>query len=242
MREEPRPSWWKSPWPWIGLSCGVLVVGVVGVFVAVNFLMYKGYQRAKERIVADPVMVAERIALKDPNVKVVSRDLKLHKVTLSNQKTGERFLLEQAGKDKLRIQTDAGEVVPDFSRPQAPWLLGLGSAAGPMPAWVPVPPDTKPRPLYALATGEVVSGCSILFPAGPVEDVLAFYRAELERKGFTLVPGDSLSASSPDYSSSVFLTPTEQKGRSGLLLTWSEMSGTPTTGNPVAGNPRTGNP
>jgi len=119
----------------------------------------------------------------------------------------------------------------------SPLRAGVVVSAGPMPSWVPVPPGSRPSPLYSLNTGEVVSGCSLLIPAGPVEDVLAFYRAELERKGFTLVPGDSLSASSPDYSSSVFLTPTEQKGRSGLLLTWSEMSGNPRAGNPTTGNP-----
>lgn len=224
---QGRPSRWKSPWLWIGLSCGVLALGALGILAAMGFSFYK-YREVRGRIREEPaLMMAEIVALKDKNVHVVSRDRERHAVTLRNGKRGESFLLEQVGTDKLRIRTDEGEVVPDFSRPRALWSLSLGKAAGPMPSWVPVPPGTKPRFLYALDTGEVVSGCSLLLPSGPTEEVLAFYRGELEQKGFTLVPGDSLSASSPDFSSSVFVTPTEQGARSGLLLTWSEMSGNP---------------
>lgn len=227
MREDLRPPRWKSPWFWIGLSCGVLALGALGFLVAMGFSVYK-YREARSRVRTEPALIYAEIAIrKDPNVTVVSRDRRLQTFTLRNQKTGERFVLGMGGEDKLRIQTEAGEVVPDFSPRDPSWTLRLGSAAGPLPSWVPVPPGSRPLPLYALQTGKVVSGCSVLFPSGPVEDVFAFYRGELERKGFTLVPGDSLSASSPDFSSSVFVTPTEQRGRSGLLLTWSEMAGNP---------------
>jgi hypothetical protein len=224
-----RPPLWKSPWLWIGLSCGVLAL-VLAVFVLFSLVPLIGYYRPggyRDRVRNEPTLLfAEMAARNDPNVKVVARDTNLHTVTLRNQKTGERFVLGQTGKDdKLSIRTDAGEVVLDISRPQPNWALGLGSGARPIPSWVPASPETKPRALYSLDTGEVVSGCSILTPSGPVEDVLAFYRAELERKGFELVPGDSLSASSPDYSSSVFLGPTEQGGQPALLLTWSQMTG-----------------
>ena len=237
MREGPRPALWKSPWLWIGLSCGVLALAV-GIVVLISLFPLISYYKpggTRERLRNETTLFfAEMAARKDRDVEVVSRDTKLHTVTLRNQKTGERFVLGQTAEDKLRIQAAAGEVVLDVSKPRPHWALWLGSAASPaMPSWVPVSPGTPPRPVYALDTGEVVSGGSILMPAGPAEDVLAFYRAELERQGLELVPGDSLSASSPDFSSSVFVTPTMQKGRSGLLLVWSQMAGNPESpGNP----------
>ena len=236
MRENRRPPLWKSPWLWISLSGGLLAL-VFGVIVLINLVTFAGYVRSggpRERLLNEPTLFfAEMAAGKDPNVKVVSRDTKLHTVTLRNQKTGERFVLGQNDEEKLRIETEAGEVVLDISKPDPGWELRLGNATGPMPSWLPAPPGTRPRPLYALDTGRSLSGCFILFPSGPVEDVLAFYRGELERQGLKLVPGDSLSASSPDYSSSVFVAPTVQKGRSGLLLIWSQMVENP--GKP--GNP-----
>ena len=236
MRENRRPPLWKSPWLWIGLSGGVLVLGA-GIIVLLNLFAFANYVRpggARDRIRNEPnLLFAEMAARKDSNVQVVSRDSKLHTVTLRNQKTGERFVLGQTEEERLRIQTEAGEVVLDISRLLPDWALRLGSAAGPQPSWVPAPPGTRPRPLYALDTEKTASGCFILFPSGPVEDVLVFYRGELERQGLKLVPGDSLSASSPDYSSSVFVGPTQQGGRSGLLLTWSRMTGDPgSPGNP----------
>lgn len=223
-----RPPLWKSPWLWIGLSCGVLALGALGFLVAMGFSLHR-HREARGRIYTQPALVyAEMAALRDPDVEVVASDKRLQKVTLRNQKTGERFVLGMGGENKLRLQTEAGEVEPDFSPPRhTSWSLLLGSAAGPMPSWVPVPPGTRPRPLYAIKAGEAVAGGSILIPSGPVEDVEAFYRSELERKGFELVPGDVLSASSPDFTSSLLVTPTEQGGRSGLLLTWSEAAGNP---------------
>ena len=236
MREASRPPLWKSPWLWIGLSGGVLALGF-GIVVLINLFAFASYVRpggARDRIRNEPgLLFAEMAACKDPDVKVVSRDTKLHTVTLRNQKTRERFVLGQTDEKKLRIETEAGEVVLDISKPDPEWALWLGNATGPMPSWLPAPPGTQPRPLYALDTGRTLSGCFILFPSGPVEDVLVFYRGELERQGLKLVPGDAISASSPDYSSSVFVAPTVQKGRSGLLLLWSQMAGSP--GDP--GNP-----
>ncbi len=236
MREDPRPSRWKSPWLWIGLSCGVLILGV-GLIVLASLIPLASYYRpggARERIRNEPVLLfAEMAARKDPNVKVVSRDTKRHTVSLRNRKTGERFVLGQTGEKKLRIQTEAGEVTLDI-KPLPDWTLWLGSAADPLPSWIPAPPGLRPRPLYKLRSGQVVSGCSLLLPSGPAEDVFAFYRGELEGKGFKLVPGDSFSASSPDYSSSIFIGPPVQKvqkGRPRLFLTWSKMSGPKMGGN-----------
>jgi hypothetical protein len=230
MRENRRPPLWKSPWLWIGLSCGVLALGF-GIFLLISLFPFISYFKSggyRERIRNEPTLVlAEMAARKDPNVAVVSRDPKLHTVTLRNQKTGERFVLGLTDKDQLRIQTEAGEVVSGVSKIHPNSVLNLGSGAGPMPSWIAVLPDAKPRPVYALDTGEFVFGSSILIPAGPVEDVYAFYRVDLERKGFKLVPGDFISASSPGSASSLMVTPTEQGGQAGLLLTWTEMAGNP---------------
>ena len=225
-----RPSRWKSPWTWIGLSCAVWVLA--GILVVGGFLMYlgmkaRGYQEIRGRIREEPLLVtAEFIARQDRDVKMVSRDPASHTVTLRNQKTGERFVLGQVGKDRLRIRTDVGEVIPDFTgagallpgRGREGWLR-LGSAAGVPPPWVPVPPGAVARPLYSLRAG-AISGCFSLTPQGTVENSLEFYREELGRKGFSVLPAvGSVSATSPDSTSSLFLT----TRRSDLLITWSEL-------------------
>ncbi|HEX9943491.1 MAG TPA: hypothetical protein VGG03_15875 [Thermoanaerobaculia bacterium] len=234
--KRPAPPVWKSPWLWIGLSCGVLVLGVGGCFAVFNFMMFKSYREVRSRIREEPVLMAAEMAVrKDPDVVVVSRDQEAHTVNLRNRKTGERFVLGQEGKEKLRIHTEAGEVIAHFAGPGG-LLPGsrdpevrflLGSAAGPLPSWVPVAPGVKPRPVYVLTAHGVTSGCSVAVPSGPVEDVFPFYRRELDRKGFTVVPsGDAfVSSSSPDMRSSLYVSPiVVQGGRPGVLLTWSEMA------------------
>jgi hypothetical protein len=226
---QGRPPLWKSPWLWIGLSCGVLALGF-GLFLLVPLWLISHHKPGgdRERLRNESTLgFAEMAAREDPNVTVVSRDPKGHTVTLRNQKTGERFVLGLTEEDRLLIRTDAGEAVPDFSPPRGSWSLRLGSAAGPLPSWVPVPPDTKLRPLYAFNAGVVISGGSLLLPSRPVEDVYGFYRGELERKGFKLVPGDLISASSPEFSSSLLVAPAERGDPSRLLLTWSEVAGNP---------------
>lgn len=225
-----RPPLWKSPWLWIGASCGVLALGV-GIFLLFALVPLIGHYKpggTRDRIRNEPnLLFAELSARKDPNVEVVSRDTRLHTVTLRNQKTGESFVLEQKDGNQLRIRTEAGEVLLGIARFQSNWALHLGSGAGPLPSWMPLLPEAKPRPLYSLDTGEVVSGVSVVVPSGPVGDAYAFYRGELERKGFKLVPGDLLSASSPDFTSSLLVTDTQSGGRPGLMLTWSRMAGNP---------------
>lgn len=228
----PRPSRWKSPWTWIGLSCGVWVLIGLMIFVFVSLRTLNRYSEVRGRVREEPVLIAaEMVALKDRDLKVVSRDPKGHTVTLRNQKTGERIELGQVGKDRLRIRTEAGEVVPDFAGPGAllsgrdreGWLR-LGSAAGLPPSWVPAPPGAQARPLYSLRVNGVVSGCFKLTLKGSVKDTLAFYQDELGRRGFAVTPAvGSVSASSPDASSSLFVIPSTQAGRPGLLLTWSEL-------------------
>ncbi|HEV2851368.1 MAG TPA: hypothetical protein VHC97_01040 [Thermoanaerobaculia bacterium] len=220
----------KSPWLWIGLSFGVLVVGVGGCLVA-SVMTLKSARELRGRIRSEPVLLnAEMIALKDPNVKVVSRDPKHHTVALRNLKTDERFFLAQTDEGKLLIQTKMDSVVPDVAGTGKPWSvtdtsLRLGSAAGAPPSWVPAPAGTRAHSIYALDTNGVVSGCAVLAPSGPVEDVFAFYRGHFERKGFSLVPAQgSVSATSPDWRSSFFASPTSQGD---VMLVWSEMSGNP---------------
>jgi hypothetical protein len=230
--ERPSRSRWKSPWLWIGLSCGVLILGFV-VIVLLNLAVFLGYRQMRGRIREEPVLLAaEVMARRDPDVTVVSRDEENHTVTLRNQKTGERFVLGQTEQNQLRIQTDVGEVIPQaggvwLSRNPEEKLL-LGSAAGPPPSWVPAPayPGLKLRPVYALAAGGVDSGCAVVIPAGPVQEFYRRYQDELARRGFQVLPaGESLSASAPDLRSSLFLSPSPQGGPPGVLLNWSRLAG-----------------
>ena len=224
MQEAPAPSRWKSPWLWIGLSCGVLVLGIGSLVALSVYVVHKSYREARGRVPEErALMSAEVMARHDPDVAVVSRDFKGHTVTLRNRRTGERFVLGQIGPDKLSIQTGAGQVVAQLAHDRRARLL-LGSAAGPPPDWIPIAPGMRLRPVYAVHDKDFDSGGILL--ALPAKEALASCREALSRGGFRVVPlGDSLHATSVDDRFSISMDPAAEDRRAGVVLTWYQLNG-----------------
>lgn len=222
-----RPSRWKSPWLWIGLSCGVLVLGVVGLIVVVNLALFKSFRETRERIREDrirqerPLQALETLVTKDPDVKVVARDDENRRITLQNGKTGERFVLAEGDEQRLTIQSGPEEVDLQWGRYDGE--LRLGTAAGAPPSWVPMRPEMTLRPMYAGSAGGVESGGAVVIADASFEEIYRRFEAELARGGLSvLASGPSLSASSPDSRRSVFLSPLPGRPQR-ALLSWSEL-------------------
>ena len=232
--ERSSASRWESPWVWIGIGCGVLIL-VGGLLITAVYPLVKKYRELRDHVRSAPAMVlAEMMARRSQDLVVLSRDLKNRSITLENPQTGERFLLEQMGEDQLRIRTGAGEMAVRFLGPGGIVEKGgdtrllLGSSAGPPPSWIPALPGMKLRALHVFRGRWGSSGMFALDTKVPASEVLAFYREQLSDKGFrvkveerheaTGVSQDT--ASSPD--GRMFTIVIIPHGHPEILLSYSE--------------------
>lgn len=182
----------RSPWLWVGLGCGILLLAALVVMV-VSGLWLKGQV---QDIAENPAVAAARlIAAANPEIELEEVDRDRRRITFRHKETGERFTVdfEDVERGQVRFETEEGEVVLDtegeegvrVESPEGTMTFGAGEARD-VPAWVPRPPDMRPEGHFTMERAGERSGHFSSELDEPLSRVLDSYQSLLEEEGFAV--------------------------------------------------------
>ncbi|MDH3745850.1 MAG: hypothetical protein OES47_12190 [Acidobacteriota bacterium] len=188
---------------WILIGClGILILGAVLTFACTAFVAKK-VKDVGEEFADNPAMAAAEMIVKvNPDLELIDSDDESQTLTIRNKETGEMITLDvkdiQEGKFSAKIGDK--EVVVDPGSDQGliqisggddgeTVTLGQGSLDD-VAEWVPLYPDAKAKSPLHMATAEGVSGTVSMETSDSVEDVVAFYKEQLEEAEFEVRSSD----------------------------------------------------
>ncbi len=152
-----------SPWAWVAIGCGaILVVGFI-VFIALGMFVFKKTKDVVEEATggkslseiaqefeANPTKAAAETAIRlNPELELVSTDDEAGTITFTNTKTGEEATLnfEDIAEGRLSMTTEEGEYSVDasdegeggvtFKGPEGETRFGASADLSDVPDWVP---------------------------------------------------------------------------------------------------------
>jgi hypothetical protein len=235
-----------SPWAWVAIGCGGLVLlGGLVLGVGGYFLYGKAKEVARE-MEEDPVAVTSRIiAAANPEIELVEADKDNRRVTFRNTRTGEEFTFDYDDVEDGRLSfTSDGETASiDFDKAgenegqvtittdEGTTTYRAGADVDDHPDWLPVYPGSDAKGTYSSETPEMVAGGFGFETEDSLEDVLSFYTSELESAGLeirsrtTTPEGAMLLAASSDESRTATVTASVKDGRIEALVNFMEKSG-----------------
>ena len=203
-----------SPWAWIAIGCGGLVVVGFIAFIALGaFVFKKGTEVAQEITGASSL---EEFAQESrgepgqsplprwrcasiPELELISTDDEAGTITFHNTKTGEEATLnfEDIAEGRFSMTTSEGEFSIDanqgeeggitFSGPDGETRLGASADLGDVPDWVPLYPGaTDAQSAFHTTSGEGMMGAMTSKTTDEAKQVVAHYKELFEEKGYTI--------------------------------------------------------
>lgn len=185
----------RSPWVWVAVGCGTLLLICVIAFAAVTWWA----ARKVKQFADNPEMkTAELIVRANPDLELISTDEANGLITVRNKQTGEtitlslnqikegKFELEKNGeKTTIGIDAEKGIAVtgPDG---KATFQMG-GNAAVDRPSWVPVYPGSEtPQNLMSASTDESSTGSFSQETSDASDKVAGYYKEQLVAQGLKI--------------------------------------------------------
>lgn len=173
-----------------------------------------------------PAAPAQPDAPADASVAVSSPDGNVHIAV--DRSGGRKSIVIDAGDEhssfSLTRGDDGAQLVIETGDETV--RIGTGGEAQAMPGWVPrfggMP--ERPRPIYSLESDEGTLGAVSWSGAAGSADVLAYYRAELERQGYDV--RDEVRASQDGAEDGAFWARSQADGRVVFVVTHAEADGT----------------
>ena len=219
-----------SPWAWVAIGCGVVVL--VGVLIAVAaglFLFKKGSEIAAD-FKDNPALAAARLVVKaNPDLEEVEVDEKAGTITVRHRSSGEVVTVsfEDLKEGRLKFSTDKGEVTIESDEgsgalkveggtQEESFRLRAGAAdIAELPEWVPRYPGAEIGGTYVMAQEDSATGGFQVTTSDPVDVVLEHFRQELKNSGFqvriTTISGD-------DQLEGGTLTATDEAGKRSVQI------------------------
>ena len=194
-QQPPAAPKKTSPWVWVAIGCGGLLLLVTLVFVLGGLWLFKKGKDFVRTAEKNPAVAAAKIAAAaDPDIEVVSADDEAGTVTLRNKKTGELITMDAKDiqKGRVKFSNEKGETLT-VQGSEADRKLKIVSekgevtigGEGKLPSWVPLPPGAKPAgAVHSQTRGRVEGMASFETTQSPAE-VLRFYEQELNQAGFS---------------------------------------------------------
>jgi hypothetical protein len=149
----------------------------------------------------NPVVAASKlIAAANPEIEIVEADEENRIVTFRNTRTGEEYTIDfediEEGRinffsddESVSINVEAGDdnagsltVTTD----EGTTKFGAVAGSEDLPSWLPVYPGTTPVANYTSETAEGRNGAYTIETTDSLDEVIDYYVAELEGKGFTI--------------------------------------------------------
>ncbi len=193
--DEPKKK--TSPWMWVAIGCGGLVVLVVLVFVLLAGLGLFMAKDVLEEYGDNPARAMAEIAIRqDPNLEILGSDET--SFTIRDRSTGEETTIdfEDISEGKLTISTEEGEVRIEahgeedtggitVSGPEGEMRIGADASAADVPSWVPLYPDAaETTGNFHMASDEGVNGVVSQITKDDLEKVLEWFKKWLEDRDF----------------------------------------------------------
>jgi hypothetical protein len=195
-----------SPIVWILAGCGSLVL--VGVVVAVLAGLFV-WQKAKDAgldpdlMERNPALAAAKMAVAvNPEVELVSVDEKKGTITIKEKKTGKTVTVtfEDAAEGKMTFKAtdEKGEEAEmtveasregssgsmEFKSKEGTVRIGEGASAAAVPSWLPSYPGSSPQATFSAESDSGKTQNYHFITSDSVDQVLRFYREQLEDAGF----------------------------------------------------------
>jgi VCBS repeat-containing protein len=232
----PSPAKKKglSPLAWVGIGCGVIVVLGLIVMVVAGALGMRWLGGKAKEFEANPAMAAAKLMVKaNPEVELVEADDEAGTLTVRNKKTGEVVTVNLDEVEEGRISFEAdGETTTmgmekgedgegSFTVRGADGKTRLRVGAGgeeDLPGWLPRYEGVTPQGTYFSASGGTVNGGYSFETADSVDDVIGYFRDELEDAGMTETGNSNTTSGSSRFSNVSY----EGDGRTVTLVVTSD--------------------
>lgn len=233
-----------SPWIWVLIGCGGLLLLVLILLAAAGFW---GFRKAKEIVGAkNPAVAAARlVAAANPDIEVVESDDDAGTITLRNKKTGEVITMnaEDIKKGKISFKNEKGEEVTfegegkgssgslKITSKEGQMKFGAGNEAE-LPDWVPHYPGAVREGAVSGTTKDGTGGSFGLTTSDSAAKVMTFFKDELEGAGFEVnvttfeksgkQAGGTLSAEDKGTNRTVHVIISTEDGKTQAAVTFAE--------------------
>lgn len=223
-----------SPLAWAGIGCGViLLLGIIVTVILGAFGLHWLGGKAKE-FEANPAMATAKLMVKaNPEVELVDSDEEAGTLTVRNKKTGEVVTvdLDEIEEGRISFESDGetttmgmeegedgqGSFTVRGKDGKARFRVGAGGAED-LPAWLPRYEGVEPQGTYFSASGGTVNGGYSFATADDVDDVIAYFREELEDAGMSETGNSNTTSGSSRFSNLSY----EGDGRTVTLVVTSD--------------------
>ena len=202
-----------SPWAWVAIGCGCLVLLTFVVFVALGtFVFKKGQEMVEEAtgsesvseflddLQEDPAKVtAETIIRVNPELDLISTDDEAGTITFRNNRTGEEATLnfEDIAEGRFSVTTEEGEFSVDAAAggsgsggvtikgPEGEARFGAATDLSDLPSWVPTYPDAEESHSTMHSVGaDGVTGAFISQTSDSAEEVVGYFKRLFADQGW----------------------------------------------------------
>lgn len=193
----------RSPWLWVGLGCGVIVLFALGVATVGGFFLAGKAKELVTDVKENPTAAAaEAIVRLNPELELVSSDRDAGTLTARETATGKEMTFSYKDIEEGRISftndegetvhVDASKALSDAERPVVTVETGdgtttmgvIGGEGLELPAWLPSYPGAKELPGgFASASEGRLSGSFAFATDDSAEQVLELYEAALAELG-----------------------------------------------------------
>jgi len=232
-------------WAWFGIGCaGLLALVMIVLLVGAMFVTKKVKEVASD-FEKNPEIAAARMLVKlNPEIEEVEVDEDEGTITVRNKKTGEVFTADVddlkegrftiTGEDgRAVITAGVGDEEDSFKITAGGSTMEFGGGdADEIPSWIPVIPGAEVQPLFSMNADGVSRGSVKIVTDKDVEQVLEFYRKEMEKAGFEIQTSsysgggesvDMLTGQLEDSQKSLIVNVTaDSDGEVTVALTYSE--------------------
>lgn len=181
---------------WIAIGCGGLVVAGIAVFMIIGWLAVNKMKDVAEDFEGNPTKAAAELVVgMNPDLEMVSSDDDAGTLTIREKSSGKVVTVnyEDIRQGKITFESDEGTVelsgqaqgdqgFMTIKTDEGETRIGGG---GDIPTWVPAHPATTTRQSLYQAEGPRGEMGHAAFAVGAsVDEVVEFYRSELEGSGY----------------------------------------------------------
>jgi VCBS repeat-containing protein len=221
-----------SPLAWVGIGCGVIVVLGLIVMVVAGALGMRWLGGKAKEFEANPGLAAAKLVISvNPELELVDTDEDAGTLTVRNTKTGEimKATFDENGKVTFESngettsfgmeKGDDGEGAFTVRGADGKTRLRVGAGGEEdLPGWLPRYEGVTPQGTYFSASGGTVNGGYSFETADSVDDVIGYFRDELEDAGMTETGNSNTTSGSSRFSNVSY----EGDGRTVTLVVTSD--------------------